>query len=172
MSSVIKFFRTLISSFTDLILWVVGLPAALYTAVSSVVSASRAFYDAVTSPQSSFSDIANALADKADAIQSSISEMPEIINIGLYCLSLDVLYHYAIIIISGIFSMYVLVLTFVFVGVPAVLIPICTIKFSCWLYTSLVPTSWVPNFVHILAHISIPLPYMDKALKQYLFGSK
>lgn len=163
MGSVIKFFKWLWSGLVDFFVWFAGVPALVVSAVSGL-------WVSITGVVSTLSSGDSLVAQAFSFFDSSVSSMASNVSIsspmslGMYALSLDILFTFLVDSFAVFVVCLVAVMTFFLVAIPSFVLGMYALKITAWTIGVLFPRGFAIQGITAIANINIYKPVRE-ALK-------
>lgn len=158
MSAIIQFFRTVLDGMIRFFTWFVGLPSLIVSACFGLYESIVSLFDSLTDGGTLVSDWVQSLSGYSNDIIQISSSMPDIVRVGCYSLSLDVLFTYVTSVFGLFIGLMVVVITFFCVSIPAFLVNLYAVKLSSWFFCLLFPKGYCIEGLSALANLNISTP--------------
>ena len=155
MSKIISFFKWIAEGLGSMFQWIAGVPALVIASITGLYGSISQIMGALGSGGDMASEALTAFSGPIDSFASAINGAPDIVKLGIYCLSLDVLFDFVVSTFAGFLSLSVMVFTFFVLSVPAFIVQIYAIKLTAWFMCALFPNGFKITGLSALADINL-----------------
>lgn len=155
MGKIISFFKWIGEGIASMFQWIAGVPALVIASITGLYGSITQIIGALNSGGDMASDALTAFSGPIDSFASVVNECPDIIKLGIYCLSLDVLFDFVVSTFAGFLSLSVVVFSFFVLAVPAFIVQVYAIKFTAWFMCALFPNGFKITGLAAIADINL-----------------